>query len=81
MAGSTSKSRTEEDPASLCEGSAEDAADGAGGELGLEVEIVGATVEMVGAAVEKLEITAGGRTGVSKSEEADDVESDARTNQ
>ena len=66
---STSKSRMEE-PALQCEGSAEDAADGAGGELGLEVEIVGAAVE----------IPAGGRTGISRSEEADDVESDAPGN-
>jgi hypothetical protein len=71
MVGSTSKSRTEEDPVSWCEGSAEDAADGAGRELGLEVEIVGAAVEN----------PAGGRTGISRSEEADDVESDARTSQ
>jgi len=58
-------------PDSRCEGSTPDgAADGAGGELGLEVEIVEAAVE----------IPAGETTKVSRSEEADDGDSDASRN-
>jgi hypothetical protein len=59
---SRSKSRVEI-PDLRCEGSA---ADGAGGELGLEVEIAEPAVE----------IPAGETTEVSRSEEADDVDSD-----
>jgi hypothetical protein len=54
-------------PVSRGEGSADDAAEGVSKELGVEVEIVGAAV-------------AGGTTGVSRREEADDVESDAPCN-
>jgi hypothetical protein len=54
-------------PDSRCEGSA---ADGAGGELGLEVEIAEPAVE----------IPAGETTEVSRSEEADDVDSDTLRN-
>jgi hypothetical protein len=54
-----------EESVSRCEGSA----DGVGGELGVEV-----AAEIVGAAVE---IPAGGTTGVSRREEANDVEFDA----